>query len=479
MLKAPPIPTPKQGYEIILIAVVAILLRLFKLPAVSVWHNEAVSVAIAQLSWGDFVNRLLQEPFSSIYYLLLKLWTSIFGFGVHSIRGLSLVLGTLVAIAVYSFARRMFADNKIALLSGILVALSPLLIQFSQTTQGYMLSLLFAILSCIYLLHALENNTLKAWAIYTLLTIAMLSSDVLLVTVLLCQVLFVGISQKSFKLIQLLGFGLVLALSVALIWIFNSYLTTLTFAIPSFWRSMDIIWQTMFGGFGTNRMVEVIGVILALIALTFFYFKVREPKRLLITLLLPISLASGLILFPRVDSDLPVTLLLTSVMLCIYISSAILQISTRGLRQGWVIVLIIFSLFITYKNWSNLDVDTKPGMAAATTYVNDTARSQDYLFAANPRMFFSMKYYNKTNISERLFAPGHENYPGEELLTEDDTSADFSLPQSNDNAWVIWSRGFDGSKPVVPGNWELITEKFYPDAPDYKGLVVVSYYHVK
>lgn len=479
MLKTFTKTNPQPAYEITLIAIIAAVLRLFKLPSVSVWHNEGVSVAISQLPWGSFIDRLVHEPFGAAYYLLLKFWGGIFGFGIYSIRHLSLILGTLAAVAVYFLARRIFSETKVAFLAGILVALSPLQSQVSQSAQGQVLALLLALVSSVLLLKALEENSLKSWLWYGITAAAMLYSDIALLFVLAAQGAYTILRPKASRLLPLGAFTLILILCTPLLWLLPTHMQTVAIAIPSFWRAVDISWQSMFGGYGTNRVVEIIGLVIALFTLAFSYLKIKEPKRLLLTLLFAIGLISAWVLFPRIDSDMPVTLLVASGMLSIVFASAIMRVPNRTGRQVLVAAIIMFTIFMNQKNWAQLNVDAKPGMSAASEYVNDTARPQDYLFAANPRMFFSLRYYNETGIFTRLFAPGHENFPGEELLTADDTAADFSLPQSNDNAWVVWSRGFDGSKPVVPGNWELITEKFYPDAPDYKGQIVVSYYHVR
>ncbi|MBI2607713.1 MAG: hypothetical protein HYW51_02725 [Candidatus Doudnabacteria bacterium] len=45
--------------------------------------------------------------------------------------------------------------------------------------------------------------------------------------------------------------------------------------------------------------------------------------------------------------------------------------------------------------------------------------------------------------------------------------------------WLVWTTGFGSNKPVVPGNWSPVAEKEFRDAPDFKGSIFVTQYHVK
>ena len=103
---------------------------------------------------------------------------------------------------------------------------------------------------------------------------------------------------------------------------------------------------------------------------------------------------------------------------------------------------------------------------------------ENKIFFGAPFLLFTIQHYNQTGIQPKLYAP--ESLPQflGQALAQDKIATDFSTAQKNDTAWVIWSRGFGGSKPVVPGNWEIIEEKYYADTPAFKGLIVVSEYHV-
>jgi len=435
-----PLPEPAPKWlTVFLLALGALAFRLYNITSVSFWHNEALTAAITRLSWADFVSRLPEHPVSGLYYLLIKIWSIPFGTEELALRGFSAIFGALVVVMIFQVVRKIFNDNKLAYLSAGLVTVSPLQIQYSQTAQGYTISLFFGLIATIFLVSALELKRLKSW----------------------------------------FGFGLMLILSLAASPSILNFSQELNFLQLNFAETINTFWQMLFGGFGTNRIVAGIGTLLILTALFFFYRNTTQTKRWLVALIFVASATITLLTSSRFDLDAPIALLISSLALIIITARAITAIPNYSIRQVTSLVLVLFSIFMLFKNWSVLNPAEKPGTKAAIAYVNDYSLKNDFIFTNNPYTFFPVSYYSQTSQKPLLVYPQSNYFSGNEILTENDQVVDWSLPQPNQNAWVIWSRGFQGNKPVVPGNWELITEKFYPDAPDHKGMIVVSHYHIK
>jgi hypothetical protein len=159
-------------------------------------------------------------------------------------------------------------------------------------------------------------------------------------------------------------------------------------------------------------------------------------------------------------------------------------------------VLTAMLVFTFFKNWYDMDVknlffdrriDKKPGMKPAAALVNEFAGSNDKIYVGSSFVYFTFRYYNQTGIHARLISDGAldtiPHFSGTALLSPDDlilTKDIFNNPevQKNDNVWLVWTTGFGSSKPNVPGNWSIVVQHPYADAPGFKGDIYVTEYHV-
>ncbi|MDM8519533.1 glycosyltransferase family 39 protein [Anaerolineales bacterium HSG6] len=130
---------------ILLIILFAFGLRLYNLTYHSLWFDEAVSVYWAKQD----VSRIIEVGFTldedrlpPLYYLTLKSWTFLFGWHEFTVRLLSVFIGTLLVPVVMRLTRTLF-NQPVALISGLLVALNPFLIWYSQEARMYAPAVLF------------------------------------------------------------------------------------------------------------------------------------------------------------------------------------------------------------------------------------------------------------------------------------------------------------------------------------------------
>lgn len=125
---------------IILVLLLALGIRLINLNQ-SLWLDEAISVVAAQsnsyiglistFSRGDF-----HPPF---YYLILKLWGSVFGFSEISVRFPSVIFGVITIVFTYLITKKLY-NKKIGLIAAILLAVNPLAVYYSQEARMYSLA---------------------------------------------------------------------------------------------------------------------------------------------------------------------------------------------------------------------------------------------------------------------------------------------------------------------------------------------------
>ncbi|MDB6141251.1 MAG: hypothetical protein JWP80_295 [Pseudomonas sp.] len=134
------------------ILALAAAVRFYGITRPYMWFDEAFSVQLSayppSLIWFH-TGHDLHPP---LYYLLLHVWMNVFGQGVLAVRALSAVAG-VVAVALGVWLMRLIASSRVALLSGLFLALLPVAVLFSQEARMYSLLgvfLLGATLALVY-----------------------------------------------------------------------------------------------------------------------------------------------------------------------------------------------------------------------------------------------------------------------------------------------------------------------------------------
>lgn len=127
------------------ILVIGLILRVISLDQ-SLWLDEATSIlAASRFSFSEIINQFSPGDFHPpAYYLILKIWLSMFGTSEIAARSLSVVLGTGTIYLVYSLTKELF-NKKTALISALLLATAPLHIYYSQEARMYVLEALLVV----------------------------------------------------------------------------------------------------------------------------------------------------------------------------------------------------------------------------------------------------------------------------------------------------------------------------------------------
>ncbi|MGR6965675.1 glycosyltransferase family 39 protein [Geodermatophilus sp. URMC 61] len=109
------------------------------------WLDEAQSVAIAHLPLPELFAALQQDGSPPLYYLLLHVWTALFGTSAIAVRSLSGVISVLTLPLAWHVARRL-AGRRTAVALVVLLATSPFLIRYASETRMYALVVLLSVL---------------------------------------------------------------------------------------------------------------------------------------------------------------------------------------------------------------------------------------------------------------------------------------------------------------------------------------------
>lgn len=213
-----------------IILILAITLRLVKIDQ-SLWLDEAINVIASQnYSFWDMVTKYPVGDFHPpLYFAILWLWVKIWGIEEIWVRLPSVIFGVTTVWLVYLLGKEMF-NKKVALLGGLLMALGPLHIYYSQEARMYSLAAFSATLSFYFFWRLIHSGNWANMVGYGISNILVLYSDYLVYLIIPVQVIFLLLFQKnSFKKIL---FPLGLALVTILPWltIFPKQLSTGTAA---------------------------------------------------------------------------------------------------------------------------------------------------------------------------------------------------------------------------------------------------------
>lgn len=177
----------KEKIILFLILVLALILRLVNLNQ-SFWLDEAAQLLMSQKSlaflWFGRAADFHPPLFSVLTYFWLKLGTSeVF------LRLLPVFFGVLVVYFVYLVGKKLL-NEKIALLAGLFLAISPYHIYYSQEMRMYSLLAFLATASMYFLWQ-------KNWFFYFIFTVALLYTHYASFFVIFAQAIWILFWQKE------------------------------------------------------------------------------------------------------------------------------------------------------------------------------------------------------------------------------------------------------------------------------------------
>ncbi|MGN6216063.1 MAG: glycosyltransferase family 39 protein [Solirubrobacterales bacterium] len=166
--------------ELLLLAGVVVLgaaLRFATIDLQSYRYDEAVTVArvLHPSLFTTFSEVPHSESTPPLYYLVAWLWSRPFGTGEAWLRSLSALAGTATIVVVYLGAVALPLPRRAGLIAAAAVAVSPVMIWFSQDARAYALVVLLTALSFFFFARARRSGArrdLGWWAVFSALALA-------------------------------------------------------------------------------------------------------------------------------------------------------------------------------------------------------------------------------------------------------------------------------------------------------------------
>jgi mannosyltransferase len=225
-----------KGMSFLLIALLLLAtgLRFYKLDAQSFWNDEGNSARLSERSIPLIIEGTASDVHPPLYYLFLRGWRELLGDSEFGLRSLSALAGILTVAATINLSRFLLPVSKTkpiittSLITGLIAAINPTLVYYSQETRMYALLAMISSLSTLALLCWINGRRHWTWALgYVLLSLAGLYTHYFYPAIFLLQ----GI--------------------IIMIWLFRKY-TTLVFAPLKLtnepgWSRVPLTWLFMLG----------------------------------------------------------------------------------------------------------------------------------------------------------------------------------------------------------------------------------------
>ena len=168
------VPSSRARWLLGAIIILGAAIRFSTLDQQSFWLDEATTWGLVSHGLGHVLSTVPKsESTPPLYYVLLWLWSRLFGTGEVGLRSLSALCGTLTIPVMWAVGRRL-ASERIGLVAALVTAVNPLLFWYSQEARTYALLVLLSALSLLAFLRALEQPSagrLVSWGAICALTI--------------------------------------------------------------------------------------------------------------------------------------------------------------------------------------------------------------------------------------------------------------------------------------------------------------------
>ena len=184
----------KKYIYLTVISLLGLALFLFKIYEHNLWLDEAYSLWQSSKSLNDLIISIYHhDPHPPLYYIMIKLWCSFFGFSINSGLYFSITFSFFAICAGTYLNRLIFNNYKSIYIMMFLIITSPFYIMFSRMIRYYSF-VSFLVLVCLIFFIKYLNSNRKIWWVFLLLShILIIYSDYPASTIFLgelCSVLF-------------------------------------------------------------------------------------------------------------------------------------------------------------------------------------------------------------------------------------------------------------------------------------------------
>lgn len=486
-------------YYLVFIIFLATVPRFVNITKASIWHDEGFTMMLVGRTPANIWLGSARDVHPPLYYLLLHYWTELFGRSVLSARSMSAVLSVITVIFGYKIVLKV-STRRAAHLAGVLLALAPFLIRYSQEARMYGVLGVFLVLGTWLILKIVEQpKNYWLWAGYILTMTAGLYTHYFALFAIMAHWLYLLTLQpiKEWKLGKSLWLSPVWWLANLAIVIL--YLPWLPNFMGQFTRGQGIgwipkttlytfpsgIWQffTYTDARALTAIIYFALPILVLVASVYILFGDKDKlhgKRLIVFYtLLPVLLTILVSIKKPIYQDRYLAFAAVGVYMICAMAIDKLSHQRRAIFYTFASVLIIVELIgirnVYHQATHRVDV--------VATVVNNNYQAGDELLSAELYTYFDFIYYNQTGVQPQLYTPrrddgsiNHPNGYGESGLLYDRAEQiyvdDLTSFTSGRRVWFIGKTGDKAYYDQIPDSWRLLRK-------DVAGYSEVRLYQVQ
>lgn len=469
----------------------AAFVRFYGLTASAIWGDEGSSLLLSQYGLDELWGHAARDVHPPLYFMLLHGWIEWFGDGIFSVRSLSALPG-IATVALGMWLVRLLANPRAALLAGVLLALLPTAVRYSQEVRMYSLLGLWLLGATIALVYWLKRPQRKRYlVIYALLMSAAFYTHYFTALCVLAHWSYLLLLRlqpgRPMNYISRPGWWLSNAAIVLLFlpWVPN--LVNLLQHIEELKTGGDVGWEapvtlsslpTMVWDFlvqdDSDDLPWPVFVALPLVLLGVVLITVRTDRSLFRwSALLAIYSLLPLLLVYLVSFISPVFIerYLTAYALGLPLIVALaIERLWRGFRLLALALLVLFvgAELAGLKN--NTTVDTNDQINVMVDFVNQHYVAGDRVVISDMLWYMSYVYYQRTDEQPRLFTPpaanGGSTRPnayGFGTLVDDEADRIYldrlgELPPGTGRVWLIGGIDPPDEFAPLPPGWQPVSD---------------------
>lgn len=450
---------------LLLIILTGTLLRLYQLGSNSLWFDEAISVWFANESLGNIlIKQTSGDVHPPFYYILLSLWINVLGNGEFDIRLLSAIFGILSIPLLYLIVKNLFG-NLPALISALILAISPFHIYYSQEARMYSILTFCVLLSIFFMVKILSigkelrqtKKTIFYSIGYVISTVATLYCHNLALLLPVVQNLFFIIFWNRHR--PFLKFWIPSLLTIIILWApwtsfffeQSSSVGKSFYAPPLTLENIIILFANFNNGptywlfnwidVGNFSLIYRRLVLLSIIFFGFLFligiFYARQNPRSLVLLLLIFSVPIGTQLLISLKHSILTsqTLIWASMPYFVLIAMGITSIKNKRILTLALVLLLILNLASLYKYYNEFE---KERWDLAAEYVAQNSDKEDLLLFSSALGQIPFEYYfDKYDLM--LEKHGLPKDYSERKMALEDVPALENLLQNHKRIWLIYS----------------------------------------
>jgi len=474
------------------IMLLAIMARLYQLTASAIWCDEGSSLVISAYSPAQIWAHAGHDVHPPLYYLVLHGWMALFGNGLFSIRVISALPG-IVSVGLGVWLAQLAAGRRAAVLGGLMLALLPIAVHYSQEIRMYPLMGMWLMAATLALVYWVKNPRRKGFLVaYVLLMSASFYTHYFTSLCVLAHWAYLALLRGGGnRLVQRPAWWLANVAIVALYLPWVPSLVDLVQHLPELAAGNDVgwisdvtvgslpsmVWQYLILSDGFDLPVLLfVGLPLVLGAIVGWVLcsdrhPLRLPSLLVIYSVLPL-LVIFLISFKTpllVDRYMMFSAL--GLPLVLGIAADRLARRSQPLAVAAVVAFVAVQAVGLQRNY-DVDDDQFDKMV---NFVNQRYQPGDRIVVSDLFWYFGYLYYNTTGAEPLLYTPpkldGSTGRPTDygfgNLVDEDaeriyvDTLKD--LPQDHQRVWLISGTGDTDDFASIPAQWRKVDQTVVGD----------------